>query len=258
MMKKKHLVCAIIFCSTLSLYAIDINNTKETIEEAMKATEGLQKKISKIIEENNRTKIEQNISTEKLIVIKENIEDTKIEENITIEKSVVIEEQNKTMQNPKKITALTDTNKTLPNRLKENLSKPIIENNSIDNNTSTKDTNNTLLIENNSTVEKNSTIENNHTIAVQNNTIEEEKGSFRKGRTIFKTKLKDVCKMTGDEFAKNYTQEDWDDIYDNNEFEKVVYEICPAMKGKYNKEWTKDLYQFSLKYASDSDEIPEC
>jgi hypothetical protein len=87
---------------------------------------------------------------------------------------------------------------------------------------------------------------------------EEIEGSFTKGLVIFKTRLKGPCKMIGEEFAKNYTQEDWEDIFDSKEFEKVVIEICPKMEGKYQERWTPHLFQFSLEYASDSDNIPEC
>jgi len=87
---------------------------------------------------------------------------------------------------------------------------------------------------------------------------EENEGSMEKGLVIFKTRLKVPCGMTGEEFAKNYTQEDWEDIYDGKEFEKAVVEICPKMEGKYKKRWTSHLFQFSVEYASDSDNIPEC
>jgi len=87
---------------------------------------------------------------------------------------------------------------------------------------------------------------------------EEDEGSVEKGLVIFKTRLKVPCGMGGEEFAKNYTQEDWEDIYDSKEFKKVVIEICPKMKERYQERWTPHLFQFSLQYASDSDNIPEC
>jgi len=99
-------------------------------------------------------------------------------------------------------------------------------------------------------------------VASENNDTEEEEeeieGSTTKGLVIFKTRLKVPCKMNGEEFAKNYTQEDWEDIYDSKEFEKVVVEICPKMEGRYKERWTPHLFQFSVDYASDSDNIPEC
>ena len=255
MIQRKHLISAIIFYSTISLYAIDINNTTEIIEEATKATEGLQKKISQLIdtkEETNTTTIEHNVTTKKVIIVESSIEEeVEIEENITIENSIVIEEQNETMQEPKKIT-IVETNETLQKKLNKTPQRPIDNNSSIvDSNISIIENNTTTILETNTTLEENQTV-------TEDNTIEEDEGSSKKGMIIFKTKLKEVCKMTAEEFAKNYTQEDWDEIYDNDEFEKIVYEICPDIKGKYDKKWTNDLYQFSLQYASDSDEIPEC
>jgi len=90
------------------------------------------------------------------------------------------------------------------------------------------------------------------------NEISEIEGSVKRGLILFKTKFKTPCNMTGEEFAKNYTQEDWDDIYEENEFKEEIIELCPKIEKQYKDEWTPHLYQFSVKYASDSDEIPEC
>ncbi len=199
MIQIKYLLFSILFCSTLTLSATDINSSVEIIEEASKATEELQKDFSKLIEE------KEPIQNETISNIKDN--------NITAQEVIVIED-----------------NQTIQKRV-------IVQN---------KDNKEHQIVV---TEESNKTLQN---------ITEKEDGSFIVGMAIFKTKLKVVCKMTGEDFAKNYTQEDWDDIYDNNEFEKTVYKLCPEIKGKYDEKWTNDLYQFSLKYASDSDEIPEC
>ncbi len=198
MIQTKHLLSAILFCSTLSLSAVDMNNTVEIIEKASEATEELKEDFLQLID------------TKEPIINQENTS-MPIDTTITPQEVIIVEENNSSKQ---------------------------------ESNTSTP-------IETNTTVEQNQTV-------IEESSIEEEEGSFKQGMIIFKSNFKEVCKMTGDEFAKNYTQEDWDGIYDDNEFEKVVYEICPDMKGKYDKKWTNHLYQFSLKYASDSDEIPEC
>ncbi len=246
MIQRKHLISTIIFCSTLSLYAIDINNTTEIIEEATKATESLQEDFSKIVEKEEHTqqKIisiakDNNITIQEVTIIENSDENISIkEDNQTIQEPIVVENSDEN------ITIKKENNETIQ---ESNITKnKIVEATKI-----IVDTNKTSIPEANLTEEENQTVE-------QESAIEDEEGSYKEGMIIFKTKLKKVCKMTGDDFAKNYTQEDWDDIYDNNEFEKVVYELCPAIKGKYDKKWTKDLYQFSLKYASDSDEIPEC
>ena len=237
---------------TFPLLAIDINETTEIIEEASEATQTLQEDFSALIEE----------GTVPSVTINSIETSTPSENNVTAQEVLIVEELNSSMETPmatelniseaseptKVLTPLEETNRSniIP------IQAPIIsqQENIIPNLTIDKS------IE--TTIELNTTKIDSKDINTSNTLHEDEEGVYTRGMVIFKTKFKAVCKMTGEEFAKNYTQEDWDDIYDNNEFEKVVYELCPAMKGKYEKKWTKDLYQFSLKYASDSDEIPEC
>ena len=273
MIHTKHLISAILLFSTLSLFAMDMNDTVEIIENASKATEGLQEDFSQLTETKEpiqqeviSTTTDNNVTAQEVIVVEERVENIATEEhNVTIApessltknklqeptevtvveesvKDITTEKQNKTIQ---EVTVPVETSETAQKSLEVVPQIPVVNNMSI------SESNITTTIETDATLEENQTVEHD-------STTEEEEGSFTKGMVIFKTKLKAVCKMTGEEFAKNYTQEDWDDIYDNDEFEKVVYELCPAMEGKYQKKWTKDLYQFSLKYASDSDEIPEC
>jgi len=83
-------------------------------------------------------------------------------------------------------------------------------------------------------------------------------GSAAAGLIIYKTQIKPYCKMTGDKFAKQYTQEDWEDIYHDEEFKIELLKACPKLKERYEDKWTPDLYQFAVEYASDSDAIPEC
>jgi hypothetical protein len=101
--------------------------------------------------------------------------------------------------------------------------------------------------------EKNSTITDNNC-----SNIDLELGSAPAGLIIYKTQIKPYCEMRGNKFAKQYTQEDWEDIYHDEEFKMELLEACPKMKERYEDKWTPDLYQFALEYASDSDSIPEC
>ena len=225
MIHTKYLISSILLFSTLCLSAIDMNDTVEIIEEASKDTESLQKDFSQLIDNNNIEPIQlENIS----VVTDKNVT---AQEVIIVEDkySIDTKEHNQTIKKITEDIVTKENNKTIQ---EANITKNIPQEPKI-------------IV----TQESNKTLQN---------TNEEEDGSFKKGMVIFKTKLKVVCKMTGEDFAKNYTQEDWDDIYDNNEFEKTVYKLCPTIKGKYDEKWTNDLYQFSIKYASDSDEIPEC
>ena len=189
-MYKSVLALTLLLFTSISLFAIDMNETSEIIEEATKATKAIQDDFETLINKPEK-------GSKKESIVKD--------ENIT--QAIVAEE----------IITVIESNETL---------------------ITTQETPNNEL---NITTEE-----------------DEEEGSITRGLIIFKTNLKVPCDMTGEEFAKNYTQEDWDDIYENKEFEKIVTEICPKIEGHYQEEWTPHLYQFSLKYASDSDEIPEC
>jgi len=101
--------------------------------------------------------------------------------------------------------------------------------------------------------EKNSTIADNNCSKIGLDT-----NSAAAGLIIYKTQIKPYCEMTGNKFAKQYTQEDWEDIYHDEEFKMELLKACPKMKERYEDKWTPDLYQFAVEYASDSDAIPEC
>jgi len=107
------------------------------------------------------------------------------------------------------------------------------------------------------TINKNGDI-NQTTLTSDNNRSNVNLGTSSDGLLLYKTKIKPYCKITGDKFAKQYTQEDWEDIYHEEEFKMELLKACPKLKEKYEEKWTPDLYQFALEYASDSDAIPEC
>jgi hypothetical protein len=97
--------------------------------------------------------------------------------------------------------------------------------------------------------------DNNNTKECQE---EETEGKMIRGLIIFKTRIKPFCDMTGEEFAKQYAQEDWDDMYHEKTFKKEIFRACPRIEKRYKDKWTPHLYEFTLEYASDSEAIPEC
>jgi hypothetical protein len=105
--------------------------------------------------------------------------------------------------------------------------------------------------------EVNISLEQNNSIT-DNNYTDSNLGTSAEGLLIFKTRIKPYCTINGDKFAKQYMQEDWDDIYHDKEFKKEVIKACPKIEKRYKDKWTPHLYQFSIEYASDSDAIPEC
>ena len=238
----KYIVSALI-TTTITISAIDLNDTQTIIEEASQATKTLRADFETIINEPEISE-EERKKTEKETLTTNTLDDNKtlLKSNTTIENNVTVEDKpTPVINNEGNKTITLDENKTLP---KSN-----------------------TTIENNVTVEKkpapvinNESNESNKTTPITETLDDEDEieGSAEQGLIIFKTHIKEYCEMKGDEFAKHYTQEDWDDIYDDKEFKKVLIEICPKMKGRYQDKWTPHLYQFSLKYASDSDEIPDC
>jgi len=234
------LTIALLFSSTL-LGAVELNDVDTIIEEASLATTELQTEFAELIEEEeNETTLmeqEQNMSMVGGAIAEEVIEIQEINLTETVDEVIETPELNLT-SSIEEIVVIQETNLTEP--IEETIEETIDETIEI------VETNLTDSIE--IQKDKNSTEESE----------EENEGSMEKGLVIFKTRLKVPCGMTGEEFAKNYTQEDWEDIYEGKEFEKAVVEICPKMEGKYKERWTSHLFQFSVEYASDSDNIPEC
>jgi len=84
-----------------------------------------------------------------------------------------------------------------------------------------------------------------------------EKGDVVKGKNIYKYVLKDVCEVTGYEFAAKYNQEEWEEILETGKFTETLFNECKPLKKFYQDSWTKDLYQFFYE-SSEEEEIAEC
>jgi len=91
----------------------------------------------------------------------------------------------------------------------------------------------------------------------ENQEFSTEKGNPLKGKNIYKYVLKEDCNMTGYKFAEKFSQEEWEEILESNQFKKTLFETCPNVQNYYQDKWSDDLYQFFYE-ASDEDEIPEC
>lgn len=80
----------------------------------------------------------------------------------------------------------------------------------------------------------------------------------KKGQKIFKKKFRKYCRFSGVKFARNHTQDEWEEIYDDDRFPEEAKKICPKLKiNKIKDSWWDDVYEFSFKYASDG-VIPKC
>ena len=253
-MYKKILTLTFLLLANIS--AMDLNETTGIINEATQATQTLQNEFTTLVNEveipmkketvqldNNHSllpiietmpilelneSIEKNITT--LIMVEEVFEHNntflpKINEKIEINSTIMIEELNSSKKLSCKET---------------NVSNISIQANELNTTTNIDD-----LIDLN-----NSVPDNGCTDTVQGTSI--------RGLIIFKTRIKPYCEINGDKFAKQYMQEDWDDIYHEKEFKMEVLKACPKIEKRYKDKWTPHLYQFTLEYASDSDAIPDC
>ncbi len=79
-----------------------------------------------------------------------------------------------------------------------------------------------------------------------------------KGQKLFKKKFRKKCGFSGVRFARNHTQAEWEEIYDDDKFQEEAKKICPRLKlNKIDASWWKDIYDFSVTYAKDG-VVPKC
>jgi len=82
--------------------------------------------------------------------------------------------------------------------------------------------------------------------------------SPNKGQKLFKKKFRKKCRFSGVRFARNHTQDEWEEIYDEGKFPEEAKKICPRLKlDKIKPSWWKHIYEFSNKYAKDG-VVPKC
>jgi len=80
-----------------------------------------------------------------------------------------------------------------------------------------------------------------------------------RGQKIFKKKFRKYCGFSGVRFARQHTQDEWEEIYDEGKFQKESKKICPRLKlEKIKKSWWKPVYEFTHEYAQGSSHIPHC
>jgi hypothetical protein len=229
-----------------SLSAMDLNETTTIIDEASKATKVLQDEFDILV-------------NEVVTPIKEEV--SKVTE--------VLHNEFDTLVNDVVIPIKEEISEFTPNILEVVNSIPLIEvfelNKSVEINSS-------ILIQELNTSTQLSCKEENQSVIINglsinldaNNSITDNGctdanlGTSAEGLIIFKTRIRPYCDISGETFAKQYMQEDWDDIYHDKEFKMEILKACPKMEERYKNKWTPHLYQFTLEYASDSDAIPEC
>ena len=79
-----------------------------------------------------------------------------------------------------------------------------------------------------------------------------------RGQKLFKKKFRKKCGFSGVRFARNHTQAEWQAIKESGKFSKETKKICPRLElDKIKASWWNDVYDFSVKYASDG-LVPKC
>jgi len=80
----------------------------------------------------------------------------------------------------------------------------------------------------------------------------------KKGQKIFKKKFRKYCQFSGVKFARNHTQDEWEEIWGEGRFFAESKRLCPKLKlNKIKKKWWESVYEFSYKYAKDG-VVPKC
>jgi hypothetical protein len=76
-----------------------------------------------------------------------------------------------------------------------------------------------------------------------------------KGQKAFSKMLKAPCGMTGAKFAAKHTEDQWEAIGVKGMVAETK-KICP--KATLKPTLAKDIFDFSMEYASDSGNVPSC
>lgn len=233
-MVKKNLILSLLLLFNTSLFSMDINNTISIITEASKATEILQDEFNTLINEESEPKQEEKLNTPQ---ITPPISSLEVNNTTALVFSPKIYELNESIEINESIELNTSISINELNSSKKS---------------SSQEENRTLVINGLSI-----NLDDNNSIA-DNGCTDSNLSTSAEGLLIFKTRIKPYCKMTGEKFAKQFIQEDWEDIYHDKEFKMEMLKACPKMEKRYRDKWTPHLYQFTIEYASDSDAIPEC
>jgi len=75
-----------------------------------------------------------------------------------------------------------------------------------------------------------------------------------KGQKLYAKKLLKACGMNGAKMAATHTQDEWDEIGADGVNAELKKQCHKEVKGKY----TKHLFDFFYKFASDSGNVPSC
>jgi hypothetical protein len=83
--------------------------------------------------------------------------------------------------------------------------------------------------------------------------------SVKKGQKIYKKKMRKYCGFSGVRFAREHTQDEWEEIYDEGDFKEETKNICPKLPlKKIKKSWWDHVYEFTYEYGEGGSHVPKC
>jgi hypothetical protein len=82
-------------------------------------------------------------------------------------------------------------------------------------------------------------------------------GDAAKGLKLFSKKLKGVCEMSGADFAKKHTTDEWTAIIEGGKMAAEITAIC-GDDAKIKDKLVPFIGDFAVEYSSDSGNVPSC
>jgi len=83
--------------------------------------------------------------------------------------------------------------------------------------------------------------------------------SVSKGQKIYKKKLRKYCGYSGVRFARQHSQDEWESIYEDGEFQAETKKLCPKLPlNTIKKSWWEPLYEFTYEYGEGGSHVPKC
>ena len=78
-----------------------------------------------------------------------------------------------------------------------------------------------------------------------------------KGQKLYSKKLKEVCGMSGADFAAKHSQDEWEKINDAGKMADEIKAIC-GEKAELKEKLIPHIFDFAYEYANDSGNVPSC
>ena len=83
--------------------------------------------------------------------------------------------------------------------------------------------------------------------------------SVKKGQKIYKKKMRKYFVFACCWFAREHTQDEWEELWEDDEFKAETKRICPKLPlKKIKKSWWEHVYEFSYEYGTGGSHVPKC